>query len=230
MGEKKPPPKPHYTGHRNRLRERLLNAGGDSLQDYELLEMLLFAGIPRRDVKPLAKKLLQESGGLWSLLHTEVPQLRAWGLSDACIALLRTVGFVGLRAQKGEILNRPLLSSWQRIVDYCRAAMAHKKKEEVRLLFLDRKNCLIHEEVHQRGTIDHAPIYPREVVQRALELAAGALVLCHNHPSGDVTPSKGDIDMTNAILAVCEPLGIVIHDHLIIGGGDVFSFKEQGLL
>ena len=230
MGEKKPQKKPHYTGHRQRLRDRLLKVGGDSLQDYELLEMLLFAGIPRRDVKPLAKKLLQESGGLWALLHTDVVQLRAWGLSDSCIALLRTVAFVGLRAQKSEILDRPILSNWQRIVDYCCAAMAHKKKEEVRLLFLDRKNRLIHEEVHQRGTIDHTPIYPREVVQRALELAAGALVLCHNHPSGDTTPSKGDIEMTQAILAVCEPLGIVIHDHIIVGGDEVSSFKEQGLL
>jgi DNA repair protein RadC len=222
--------KPHYEGHRKRLRARLLKAGGDALQDYELLETLLFAAIPRRDVKPLAKSLLKESGSLWALLHADAEQLFAWGLSDASAALLRAVGQTCLRAQKNEIINRPLLNNWQRIVDYCRAAMVHEKTEQFRILFLDRKNHLLREEVQQRGTIDHTPVYPREVVRRALEVGAGALVLCHNHPSGDPTPSKADIEMTRAIVAACEPLGIELHDHIVIAGAEVASFKGLGIL
>lgn len=222
--------KAHYEGHRQRLRARLLDVGPEALQDYELLEVVLFAAIPRRDVKPLAKKLLAECGGLWGLLHADAARLRALGLSDSAIALLRTVGAVGLRAHKNTILDRPLLNNWQRIVDYCRAAMAHESKEQFRLLFLDRKNRLVREEVHQRGTIDHTPVYPREVVQRALEVGAGALVLVHNHPSGDVTPSKADIDMTRAILEACRPLDIAIHDHIIIGRDETASFKGLGLI
>lgn len=230
--QKKPPVKdePHYAGHRQRLRDRLLQGEGDELHDYELLESLLFAVIPRRDVKPLAKQLLKKASGLWPLLHAEVVQLQEWKLSETTIALLRTVGAISLRSQKSKILNKPLLNNWQRILDYCRAAMAHKKVEEFRLLFLDRKNHLIHEEVQQRGTIDHTPAYPREIVKRALEVGAGAIVLCHNHPSGDVTPSKADINMTKDIVAACDALGIVVHDHIIIGANDVGSFKELGLL
>lgn len=222
--------RPHYEGHRQRLRARLLDQGGESFQDYELLEALLFAAIPRRDVKPLAKKLLQASGSLWDLVHADAARLRALGVNDAGIALFRIVSAVCLRAHKGAILNKPLLNNWRRIVDYCRAAMAHEKKEHFRLLFLDRKNRLIHEEVQTRGTIDHTPVYPREIVQRALEVGAGALILCHNHPSGDVSPSAGDISMTRDIVAACGPLGIVVHDHIIVGGQNVASFKEMGLL
>ena len=222
--------KPHYEGHRQRLRARLLDAGADSLQDYELLELLLFAALPRRDVKPLAKTLLKETHGLWNLLHADVARLRVLGLGDSTIALLRTVGTIGLRAHKNAVLNAPLLSSWQRIVDYCRAAMAHEVKEQFRILFLDRRNQLVREEVQQRGTIDHTPVYPREVVQRALEVGAGAIVLVHNHPSGDVTPSKADITMTRAIVEACAPLDILVHDHLIIGRDQVASFKSLGLL
>ncbi|MGE0109291.1 MAG: DNA repair protein RadC [Bdellovibrionales bacterium] len=225
-----PQDEPHYIGHRQRLRTRLLQGEGESLHDYELLESLLFAVIPRRDVKPLAKQLLKQAGGLWPLLHADVAQLHAWGLMETSIALLRTVGLINLRAQKNEILDKPLLNNWQRIVDYCRASMAHKKIEEFRLLFLDRKNHLIHEEVQQRGTIDHTPAYPREIVRRALDVGAGALVLCHNHPSGDVAPSKADIEMTREIVAACAPLGVVIHDHIIIGASEVTSFKELALL
>jgi len=223
-------PKAHYEGHRDRLRARLLEAGAQALQDYELLEILLFAAIPRRDVKPLAKKLLTECKSLWSLLNTDVMRLRALGLSEATIALLRAVAIAGLRAHKSEIIHQPVLSSWQRVVDYCRAAMAHETTEQFRLLFLDRRNCLLAEEVQQRGTVDHTPVYPREIVRRALEVGAGALVLAHNHPSGDVTPSRADIDMTLAIQEACRPLDIVIHDHLVIGRDAVASFKELGLL
>lgn len=222
--------KAHYEGHRQRLRARFLQAGAESVQDYELLEMILFAAIPRRDVKPLAKELLTECKGLWGVLTADATRLRALGLSDSCIALVRAVGIAGLRAHKSEIVNQPILNSWQRILDYCRAAMGYETKEQFRLLFLDRKNRLIHEEVQQRGTVDHTPVYPREIVQRALEVGAGALILAHNHPSGDVAPSKADIEMTRAIVDACRPLGIVIHDHIIIGRDEIASFKGLGLL
>jgi len=222
--------KPHYFGHRERLREKLFASGPDALQDYELLELLLFTAIPRRDVKPIAKALLGEFKDLWSLLNTKHERLMEFGLSETAAASLLATGAVALRAHKNAALKGPLLNSWQRIVDYCRAAMAHETKEQFRLLFLDRKNHLLAEEVHQRGTIDHTPVYPREVVQRALEVGAGALVLAHNHPSGDPTPSKDDIEMTRAIADACRPLDITIHDHIIIGKDGVTSFKSMGLL
>jgi DNA repair protein RadC len=222
--------KPHYFGHRDRLRARLLEHGPEALQDYELLELLLFAAIPRRDVKPLAKMLLARFKDLWSLLNVKPEQLMDAGLSEVAASSLLVTGAVALRAHKNAIVKGPLLNSWQRIVDYCRAAMAHETKEQFRLLFLDRKNHLLAEELHQRGTIDHTPVYPREVVQRALEVGAGALVLVHNHPSGDPQPSKDDITMTRAIAEACRPLGITIHDHIIIGRDDVASFKSLGLL
>jgi len=222
--------KPHYHGHRDRLREKFFTAGADAFQDYELLELLLFTAIPRRDVKPLAKELLAEFKDLWSLLNAPADRLLAFGLSEAVVASLLATGAVALRAHKTSIRQTTLLNSWQRIVDYCRAAMAHEGQEQFRLLFLDRKNQLLGDEVHQRGTIDHAAIYPREVVRRALEVGAGALVLVHNHPSGDPQPSREDITLTQAIVEACKPLGIVIHDHLIIGRQGVASFKNLGLL
>lgn len=221
---------PHHTGHRQRLRERLFQAGPDGFHDYELLEMLLFAAIPRCDVKPLAKSLLEEFKDLWTLLNTPPERLIAFGLSENVAATLRVTGAVALRAHKTAILEKPLLNSWQGIVDYCRAAMAHEGREQFRLLFLDRKNRLLAEEMHQQGTIDHTPAYPREIVKRALEVGAGAIVLVHNHPSGDVTPSKADIAMTRAIIDACGPLGIAVHDHIIIGRDGVASFKGLGLM
>lgn len=217
-------------GHRQRLRERLFKTGPEALQDYELLEMLLFAAIPRRDVKPIAKKLLAEFKDLWSLVNARPERLKNCGLSDPAAALLLTTSAIALRAQRASIMEKPLLSNWQRIVDYCRAAMGHETHEQFRLLFLDRKNYLLHEEVHQRGTIDHTPVYPREVVQRALEVGAGAIILAHNHPSGDLQPSKTDIEMTRAIIDACRPLGIAIHDHIIIARDNVVSFKGMGIL
>jgi len=221
---------PHYAGHRQRLRERFIQKGPDSLQDYEILELLLFAALPRRDVKPLAKQLLESFGDLWSLLNAKPERLAEEKLSESVIATLRVTGAIALRAQKAAIIDRPLLNNWERVVDYCRAAMGHEQKEQFRLLFLDRKNHLLAEEIHQRGTIDHTPVYPREVVQRALELGAGCLILVHNHPSGDTTPSKADIEMTKAIIEACKPLGISIHDHLIVGRNTVSSFKTLGIL
>ncbi|MGB4101579.1 MAG: DNA repair protein RadC [Alphaproteobacteria bacterium] len=219
---------PHWNGHRQRLRARLFTSGSDALQDYELLELLLGAALPRRDVKPLAKTLLNEFKDVWTLINAPEPRLRGMGLSDASIGVLMTTGALALRAHKGQILERPLLSSWQRIVDYCQMALSHESKEQFRLLFLDRRNQLVHEQIMQRGTIDHTPVYPREIVQRALELGAGAIVLVHNHPSGDPTPSQADIDMTKMIEAACRPLDIVLHDHLIIGKGKTVSLRQMG--
>lgn len=221
---------PHYAGHRERLRDRFFSAGAAALQDYELIEMLLFAAIPRRDVKQLAKTLLAEFGSLWHLTQSTPERLKKFGLGDPATALILTMGAISLRAQQQSIKDLPVLNSWQRIVDYCRMAMAHDSREQFRLLFLNRKNHLLKDELHQYGTIDHTAVYPREIVQRALELGAGALVLVHNHPSGDTRPSPADLDMTRAIVAACQPLGINVHDHLIIGGKEVNSFKSLGLL
>lgn len=223
-------PKAHYEGHRDRLRQRLLDVGADALQDYELLEVILFAAIPRRDVKPLAKSLLADFNGLWEVLNATPARLQSFGLSANATSLLRAVSAVGLRASRSAIIDKPLLNNWQRVVDYCRDAMSCETKEQFRLLFLDRRNRLIAEEVQQRGTVDHTPVYPREIVQRALEVGAGALILVHNHPSGDVMPSKADIDMTRTIQKACQPLGLVIHDHIIVGRKDIASFKSLGLL
>lgn len=220
----------HYEGHRQRLRARFLQTGADSLQDYEILEMLLFAAIPRRDVKPLAKTLLKERGDLWGVLMADVSRMKSLGLSENAIAILRAAGAAGLRAHKASIMDRPVLGNWDRILDYCRAAMGREIKEQFRLLFLDRKNRLIHEEVQYRGTVDHTPAYPREIVQRALEVGAGAVILVHNHPSGDVTPSKADIDLTRTIASACDALGIVLHDHIIVGRDEVASLKGLGVL
>ncbi len=233
MAPQKPADKdsaPHYLGHRQRLRERLLHSGADALQDYELLEVLLFAAVPRRDVKPLAKKLLAEFKSLWALVNASANRLIQSGLSESAASVLLVSGALALRAQKKEIVGGALLNNWQRMVDYCRMAMAHEPVEQFRLLFLDRKNRLLSEEVQQRGTIDHTPVYPREIVKRALDIGAGALVLAHNHPSGDPTPSKEDIAMTRAVVEACRPLGIVVHDHIIIGRDGVASFKNLGLL
>ncbi len=227
--KEKKTPEPHYVGHRQRLRERLFRAGPEALQDYELLEMLLFAALPRRDVKPLAKQLLDHFKDLWSLLNAPAERLMDFGLSEATASLLLVAGAIALRAQKGVIVKRPLLNSWQRIIDYCRAALSAETKEQCRLLFLDRRNNLIGDEIHQHGTIDHTPLYAREVVQRALEVGAGALVIVHNHPSGDTTPSKADIEMTRAIAQACTSLGITLHDHLIVGREKVASFKEMNI-
>ncbi len=224
--------KPHYHGHRDRLRERFLSAGPDALQDYELLELLLFQAIPRRDVKPLAKELLTAFGSLWAVTQASPEQLKArFGFSDGIIAALRVVGAIGLRMARQQVIGQPILSSWQKLLDYCAGAMAHEPVEQFRLLFLDRKNTLIADEVQQRGTVDHTPVYPREVVRRALELSASAVILVHNHPSGDPTPSRADIEMTKQIMAAATALGVVVHDHVIIGkGGRYVSFKSAGLM
>lgn len=223
---------PHWHGHRDRLRQRFLGQGADALADYELVELLLFQAIPRRDVKPLAKALLARFGSLWGLVSAPADVLATdFRLSDSAVAAIRVVGAAALRMARDEVINRPVLSSWEKLLDYCTGAMAHEATEQFRLLFLDRRNHLIRDEVQQRGTIDHTPVYPREVVKRALELGASALVLVHNHPSGDPTPSKADREMTKAIVQAATALGLVVHDHLIVGKGHrPYSFKANGLM
>jgi DNA repair protein RadC len=227
---KETPKKSHHAGHRQRLRERLFAAGPAALQDYELLEILLFAAIPQRDVKPLAKDLLGRFKTLKGVIQAQQEHLRDFGLSDGAIGLLTTIAATHLRMAQDEIIDRPVLSNWQKILDYCYAAMAHETREQLRLLFLNRKNHLIADEVQQQGTIDHTPVYVREVIKRALELGAGAIILVHNHPSGDPTPSKDDIVMTRAVAEAARAVGLVLHDHLVIGKGRHTSFKEAGLL
>jgi DNA repair protein RadC len=222
---------PHYFGHRERLRARFAEAGGDALPDYELLELVLFRSLPRRDVKPIAKELIRRFGTFAEVLSAPPARLmETTGVGESVVADLKVVEAAGRRLAKGAVAKRPVLSSWSAVIDYCRAAMAFADKEQFRLLFLDKRNALIADEVQQSGTIDHTPVYPREVVKRALELSASALILVHNHPSGDPTPSAADIKMTREIAEVAKPLGIVIHDHIIVGREGHASFKGLRLI
>jgi DNA repair protein RadC len=221
---------PHYHGHRERLRQRLIDAGAENLPDYELLEVILFASNPRADVKPIAKDLLERFGGFAELLSAEPGALTVAGLGPAGIAALKAAREAGLRVLRAELKGRPVVNSWDKLVDYCNAQIAHGKVEEFHILFLDRKNALIKHERQQRGTVDHTPVYTREVVKRALELQASALILVHNHPSGDPTPSKADIAVTKDIVKAAAPLGVTVHDHLIIGRGRHTSLRDLGLI
>ena len=223
--------KPHFHGHRQRLRERFLKSGADALPDYEMLELLLYLGLPRRDVKPLAKALLDRFGTFAEVISAEPAALaEVKGMGEAAIIALKSVQSAALRLSRDEVMNRHVLSHWQQLVDYCKASMAYGKTEQFRILYLDRKNNLIADEVQQEGTVDHTPVYPREVVKRALELGATALIMVHNHPSGDPTPSKADIEMTREVQAAGERLGIVLHDHVVVSKGGTNSFKTMGLL
>lgn len=222
---------PHYVGHRQRLRDRFITGGPDALPDYELLELLLFLAIPQRDTKPLAKALIAKFGTFADVIAAPVERLvEVDGVKESTVAALKTVEAAALRLAKARVIGRPALSSWEALLDYCAAAMARAQTEEFRILFLDRKNILLADEVHQRGTVDHTPVYPREVVKRALELGASAIILVHNHPSGDPTPSRSDITMTREIAAAAKALKIEVHDHLVIGRGKHASFKALGLL
>ncbi len=223
--------KPHYHGHRDRLRARFLTGGADALADYEMLELLLFMAIPRRDVKPLAKTLLAQFGNLAGVLNApQAALLKHDGLSETAVTALKSVQAAAHRMMKQELLNRPVLNSWTRLLDYCAATMAHETRESFRILFLNKKNELIADEIQQTGTVDHTPAYPREIMKRALELGATAMILCHNHPSGDPRPSQADIDMTRTICDAGAPFGIVIHDHIIVSRNGTSSFKTMGLL
>ncbi|WP_315836960.1 RadC family protein [Bradyrhizobium prioriisuperbiae] len=222
---------PHYHGHRERLRDRFRSAGADALSDYELMEMVLFRALPRRDVKPLAKKILEKFGSFAEAVHAPPARLREiTGVGDAVIVEIQLIAATASRIAKGQLKKRTALSSWTDVVDYCRTAMAFADKEQFRILFLDKRNQLITDELQQVGTIDHTPVYPREVVKRALELSATAVILVHNHPSGDPTPSQADITMTKAIVAIAEPLGITVHDHIIVGRNGHASLKGLRLM
>ncbi|MER8582292.1 DNA repair protein RadC [Mesorhizobium sp. M1423] len=220
--------KPQYFGHRDRLRERFA-AGPNTLPDYELLELLLFRLIPRADTKPVAKALLARFGTLAEVLGAPVERLQeVKGIGPAVALDLKVVAATAQRMARGEIAGRELLSTWTQVLEYCRSVMAFEEREQFRILFLDKKNALIADEVQQVGTVDHTPVYPREVVRRALELSATAIILAHNHPSGDPTPSRADIEMTKLIIETAKPLGIAVHDHIIIGRKGHSSMK--GLL
>ena len=222
---------PHYHGHRQRLRDRFRTAGNDALSDYELLELVLFRAIPQRDVKPLAKEMIEKFGSFGEVVAAP-PNLLAEvkGLGEAAITELKVVAAAAQRLAKGVVKRRKVLSSWSSVIDYCRTAMAFADKEQFRVLFLDKRNQLIADEVQQTGTVDHTPVYPREVVKRALELSATAVILVHNHPSGDPTPSRADIQMTQSIVEIARPLGISVQDHLIVGKEGHASFKGLKLM
>ena len=219
------------SGHRERLRERFLEGRAETLPDYELMELVLFAAIPRRDVKPLAKQLIAQFGSFAEAIAAPHARLREMaGIGESVATQLKIVEAAALRLARTQLLNKPALSSWGAVIDYCTAAMARSPHEEFRVLFLDRKNVLIADEVQARGTIDHAPVYPREIVKRALEVGASAIILVHNHPSGDPTPSRADIEMTREVTAAAKALHIAIHDHLVVARSGHASFKSLGLL
>jgi DNA repair protein RadC len=222
---------PHYVGHRERLRQRFLSGGADALPDYELMELALFAAVPRRDVKPLAKALIGRFGSFAEVIAAPRDLiLEVEGATLSVAIHLKIVEAAARRLAKTRILGRPALASWAALLDYCAAAMARSQKEEFRVLFLDRKNVLIADEVQSSGTVDHTPVYPREIVKRALELGATAIILVHNHPSGDPTPSKADITMTRDVADAAKALRIVVHDHVVVGRSGHVSFKTLGLL
>ena len=228
-----PPDKlPSYIAdHRKRLRSRFMEGGATAIPDYELLELVLFRAIPRQDVKPLARLLLDSFGDFNRVITAPVARLlQIKGVGEAVVQDLKILEAAAQRMARAKVMQRAVLSSWDALLDYCHTAMAHRETEQFRILFLDRKNVLIADEEQARGTVDHVPVYPREVVKRALELNASALILVHNHPSGDPTPSDADILMTNQIRDAAETLGITLHDHLIVGRERETSFRAQGYL
>ncbi|HCZ00338.1 MAG: hypothetical protein A3D16_06060 [Rhodobacterales bacterium RIFCSPHIGHO2_02_FULL_62_130] len=223
---------PSYIGdHRKRLRARFMEGGATAMPDYELLELVLFRAIPRQDVKPLARLLLDTFGDFNRVVSASPARLlMVKGVGDAVVLELKVIEASAQRLMRAKVMNRPLLSSWDALLDYCHTAMSHRETEQFRILFLDRKNVLIADEEQAKGTVDHVPVYPREVVKRALELNASAIILVHNHPSGDPTPSDADISMTHQVRDAAQVLGITLHDHLIIGKSRELSFRSNGYL
>lgn len=223
--------KPHYLGHRERLRNRLTDSARGTLPDYEILEMLLFFSKPRGDMKPLAKELIATFGSFGKVLNADAEALKkVKGVGDATVATLKIVQESVDRILKEEVEEKPVLQHWKALLDYCRAMMGHLSTEQFRVLYLNAKNVLIADEVQGTGTVNHTPVYPREVVKRALFLGATSIILTHNHPSGDPTPSPADIDMTYKIIEICKPMGIAVHDHLIISAKKHYSFKSNGVI
>jgi DNA repair protein RadC len=224
-------PEDYRKAHRARLRARFSEGGAAAVPDYELLELVLFRSIPRQDVKPLARRLIDEFGDFNRVLAAAPERLaRVDGVGSAVALDLKIIEAAAHRMARARVLNRPVLSSWDALLDYCQTALSHRETEEFRVLYLDRKNVLIADEAQGRGTVDHVPVYPREVVRRALDLNATALILVHNHPSGSPDPSEADIVMTGRISDAAATLGIVVHDHLVIGKAATFSFRSEGLL
>jgi len=226
-----PKAKPHYHGHRDRLRARFAEGGITALADYEVLELYLFNSIPRKDIKPIAKDLIAKFGSFAETIAAPIDRLTEVKGVSAKVALdLKLIKAAANKLGQESLLGRPVLSSWSALLDYCRGAMQFEGKEQFRVLFLDRKNRLIADEVLGQGTIDRAPVYPREIIKRALDLESTAIILAHNHPSGDPTPSQSDIDMTKHIQSAASAIGVAVHDHLIIGRENIASFKTLGLM
>lgn len=221
---------PHYAGHRDRLRNRFMEAGAEALADYELLELILFRAIPRRDVKPLAKQLIKRFGSLADVISAEPDRLREVIDSEGVVREMKIVQAAALHLSRSTVLKKELLPSWNALLEYCQAAMAYEKNEQFRIVFLDHKNFVIADERQQQGTVNHTPVYPREVMKRAMNLSASAIVLVHNHPGGDPLPSRADIEMTKQIVEAGKPLNITVHDHIVIGRGSTVSFKQLGLI
>ena len=226
-----PKPRPHYLGHRDRLRDRACDGGLAALPDYELLELVLFRSNPRGDVKPIAKQLLARFGSLGAVLAASPEALKTVaGVGEAVALDLTLIQELAVRTAREQVARRPVISSWSALLAYVKTALAHEPREQVRVLFLDKKNQLLADEVMGHGTVDHAPVYPREVVRRALELSASALILVHNHPSGDPTPSQADVEITRQVVEASRTLRIALHDHLVVGRDGIASFKALGLL
>ena len=218
-------------GHRSRMRVRLLTAGPDSVADHELLEMVLFLALPRRDTKPIARALMTRFGSFANAVTAPLPDLRGIeGLGDAGAAALKTIQAAALRLMRSEVINRPVLDNWKTVMAYLTAVLSRERVEQFRILFLDNRNRLLADEAQARGTVNHTPVYPREVVKRALELNATALILVHNHPSGDPSPSRDDIEMTRLISIAAAALSVTVHDHVIVGNGQWYSFRQEGTL
>lgn len=232
IGPVSPAKHPSYLqDHRKRLRTRFMEGGAQAMPDYELLELVLFRAIPRQDVKPLARRLMDTFGDFNRVLSASPDRLTAvQGVGSAVVQELKIVEAAAHRMARSKVMRKHVISGWDAVLDYCHTTMAHRETEQFRILFLDRKNVLIADEEQARGTVDHVPVYPREVVKRALELNASAIILVHNHPSGDPTPSEADISMTQQIEAAAQALGLTVHDHLIIGKARELSFRSQGYL
>ena len=221
----------YIADHRQRLRARFMQGGAAAIPDYELLELVLFRAIPRRDVKPLARALMDRFGDFNRVITAPEPRLRdISGVGDAVIVELKVIEAAAHRMARSRVMRQHVLSGWDALLDYCHTTMAHRETEQFRVIYLDRKNVVIGDEEQGKGTVDHVPVYPREGAKRALELNASALILVHNHPSGDPTPSQADIDMTQQIFAACSALGLTLHDHLIIGKSRELSFRSEGYL
>ncbi len=221
----------HRLGHRERLRERFRDGGPDAVPDYEMLEMILFRAQPRGDTKPVAKALMAKFKTFNEVINASPERLReVAGVGQRAIDEIKLIRAAALRMMRSQVLGRPMLATWQAVLDYCKAVQGYDDVERFRILFLDKRNQLIADEVQQTGTVDHTPVYVREVVKRALQLSATAIVLVHNHPSGDPSPSRADIDMTKMVVEAARPLGITVHDHIIVGRQGHRSLKGERLM